>query len=238
MLGHYMGSMGGLGIPLEWLLPLFDPPVKYGIAMDDVRSLLATGYDAGSESYGIKLMVNYCGPLADVIAPQLQLSDNLRIFDILKSEFENRFVVSLTRNGIEQTISRYLSQKSGLYHRYSDGGTVRSGDGVMSYEEACAAADFDDLIRLNGEIQQERLKQSEMVKALDCSTLEITYEQLVSEPVHSAQRIYDTACSARMRPTSKQFQKATDKVVDKKWVSYLRDGLIAHAHQTRAILFE
>ena len=209
------------------------------ISRAELLDLLAKGFD-GQNSYGLKLMMNYIPRLVAIFNRAADCGEfsNASLIESLGHWFSNLFIVSLYRNGVDQCISRNLSDVSGIYHVYSSGDVVKYGDDRPGHHEVLGEIDFEYLVNINHIVQLEKVEQKRLSDSLAFPVLELNYEDLIKEPKRSSELIYAESIRAGLKPVRREFKRTTTKVVTQEVSTALRSGLINFATQNSIILFE
>ena len=196
----------------------------------DIAGALERGKDADG-NVGITLMANYTSILAaayfgkprkiDVYSP----AQSARLINSLGVFFDEVRVITNKRgNLLDQALSSYLSNSTGLGHIVDGRKVVRKKGSKIPLESA--------LERLSAKVLGQHLESLEkdnrfidhLVRRLDYPTLALTYEEVCSDPEGVGRRVLDFV-GHDGQPGD--FRSKTKKVVDQETTKLAKQKLAA-----------
>lgn len=209
-------TIGGMGRPGEYLLPVVGPRRRGDLEMGKVEELIRQGLvEGGPDVTALKLMINHAVHLhqditggssanSSVDACQWFLEWARRTYDSVN------LVVMVRKNAVDQAISRKLANATGVFHVR---GSTAPPDYSPILDRISADGFVEDLLRLIGGVLKERDALLEVARANGNDALLVHYEDLIGSADEVAGRLRAHARRAGMYPTDAVARRSLRKLV-------------------------
>ncbi|MDZ5621235.1 hypothetical protein [Nocardioides bizhenqiangii] len=220
-----INSLGGLGMPKEYLRGFRKRPRGAGPAEADVLKRVAMGVqDDAPGVASVNLMVPQApGTYEALYGKRVPSVDAVPgVISWAKERFEKLFVVFLVRNALDQAISHAVAESTGSGPS-SDKAVGAPGGEARNLE----IPNIHRLIRANlGRVVRERSILLESYSMFADIGMLLTYDELYLEPAESATRLVTHARKAGFEVKHDVVERKREQVSGAGWSTEIREGFL------------
>ncbi|MEM8787400.1 MAG: Stf0 family sulfotransferase [Pseudomonadota bacterium] len=220
-----IASLGGMGVPSEHFIQVVGKGNDGVVGADRIRALAAL--NAPGDVAAVKLMVNYASTVDNHIHDRDQLlspAEACRSFITWARETYDRvnLVVIIRENVIDQAISRFMAETTGVYHSWD----LRNGEAYPDIAEKLKQERsmwrlIDLCVTL---LREKRTLCDTAAEHSDIGRL-FTYESVVDDLEGTSEALRSLGVSNGMTPERQTAVRRLKKVVSDETADKLRTNL-------------
>ena len=233
LLCHDIASLGGLGMPKEYLRGLRTEPRTTTATEVDVLERVAMGVrDDAPGVASVKLMVPQTPVTFEALSgkriPSIEALPG--VIDWAKKRFERLFVVFLVRNAIDQAISRVVADATGIFHS-------SNSDFANAASAPLQIPDINQRILDNlGRVVRDRNIMLKVHAQFADLGLLLTYDELNRQPAETASKLAAHARKAGFEGQRDTSTRKLEKVISAERSTEIREAFLDYLRDETGVV--
>lgn len=223
VLCHDIASLGGLGMPKEYLRGLRTEPRMTTATETDVMQRVAMGVKEDAPGVAsVKLMVPQTPVTYEALygkrIPAIEALPG--VLNWAKERFEHLFLVFLVRNAIDQAISRVVAEATGIFH----------SSNIAFKDENSPQVEIPDLnqrilANLGRVVRDRNILLGVHADFADIGLL-LTYDELNRQPAETASKLATHARNAGLEIQRDTTTRKLEKVISAERSTEIRENFL------------